>query len=77
MELIGWIATIFIIISFIQKDMFRLRLLSLVGAGFWIVYGLIAETWSIVFLNVVIFLIQVYWLRRIRLKKKKLSNEKF
>lgn len=77
MELIGWIATIFIIISFIQKDMFRLRLLSLVGAVFWIVYGLIAETWSIVFLNVFISLIQVYWLRRIRLKKKKLSNEKF
>jgi len=42
LEAIGWIATVFIILSFIQKDMLRLRLLSLVGALFWPVYGLIS-----------------------------------
>lgn len=69
LELIGWIATVFIILSFIQKDMFRLRLLSLVGALFWAVYGLISGSWSIVFLNVVVGIIQVYWVCRIRLNK--------
>lgn len=71
LEVIGWIATVFIILSFIQKDMFKLRLLSLVGALFWTVYGLISGSWSIVFLNVVVGIIQVYWIRKIRLKKSK------
>lgn len=67
LEVIGWIATVFIILSFIQKDMLRLRLLSLVGALFWTAYGLILGSWSIVFLNVVVGIIQVYWVRKIRL----------
>jgi hypothetical protein len=49
MEIIGWIATVFIIISFLQKDMIKLRLFSLVGAILWTLYGLIGQTWSIVF----------------------------
>lgn len=71
LEAIGWIATVFIILSFIQKDMLRLRLLSLVGALFWTAYGLILGSWSIVFLNVVVGIIQVYWVRKIRLEKAK------
>lgn len=67
LEVIGWIATVFIILSFIQKDMLRLRLLSLVGALFWTAYGLLLGSWSIVFLNVVVGIIQVYWVRKIRL----------
>ena len=71
LEAIGWIATVFIILSFIQKDMLRLRLLSLVGALFWTVYGLISGSWSIVFLNMVVSIIQLYWVRKIRLEKAK------
>lgn len=69
LEVIGWIATVFIILSFIQRDMFRLRLLSLVGALFWTMYGLISGSWSIVFLNVVVSIIQMYWVFKIRLNK--------
>lgn len=69
LEVIGWIATFFVILSFIQSDILRLRLLSLLGALFWIVYGLISGFWSIVFLNVVVGIIQVYWLCKICLKR--------
>jgi hypothetical protein len=75
MEIIGWIATVFIIISFIQKDIIKLRVFSLVGALLWAVYGLIGQSWSIVFLNVMIILIQIFWIvKLIRLKNKKPSE---
>jgi hypothetical protein len=66
-ELIGWIATVFIILSFIQKDFKKLRILSLVGAFIWIIYGVLNEGYSVIFLNFVIILIQIWWL--IKLKK--------
>jgi hypothetical protein len=66
-ELIGWIATVFIILSFIQKDIKKLRILSLVGAFLWTIYGVFNEGYSVIFLNFVIILIQIWWL--IKLKK--------
>jgi hypothetical protein len=66
-ELVGWVATVFIILSFIQKDIFKLRLLSLVGAFLWIIYGVLNDGYSVIFLNSVIILIQIWWL--IKLKK--------
>jgi len=75
MEIIGWIATVFIIISFLQKEIIKLRLFSLVGAILWTLYGLIGQSWSIVFLNVMIILIQVFWIvKLIRIKNKKPSE---
>jgi hypothetical protein len=75
MEIIGWIATVFIIISFLQKDIIKLRLFSLVGAILWTLYGLIGQSWSIVFLNIMITLIQVFWIAKlIRIKNKKPSD---
>jgi hypothetical protein len=75
MEIIGWIATVFIIISFLQKAIIKLRLFSLVGAILWTLYGLIGQSWSIVFLNVMIILIQVFWIvKLIRIKNKKPSE---
>jgi hypothetical protein len=75
MEIIGWIATVFIIISFLQKDIIKLRLFSLVGAILWTLYGLIGQSWSIVFLNIMITLIQVFWIAKlIRIKNKKPSE---
>jgi hypothetical protein len=75
MEIIGWIATVFIVISFLQKDIIKLRLFSLVGAILWTLYGLIGQSWSIVFLNIMITLIQVFWIAKlIRIKNKKPSD---
>jgi peptidoglycan biosynthesis protein MviN/MurJ (putative lipid II flippase) len=76
MEIIGWLATVFVIISFLQKDIFKLRLFSLVGALLWSLYGFILSSWSIVFLNVVITIIQVFWVFKLIKKNKKKSDAK-
>lgn len=60
LEVIGWIATTFVISSFLINDMLRLRAVNLIGALCWLVYGVIASAPSIIFLNVVIVGIQVF-----------------
>jgi hypothetical protein len=60
LEIIGWIATTFIISSFLINDMVRLRSVNLIGAFCWFIYGIMAGSSSIIFLNVVIIIIQVF-----------------
>lgn len=75
MEVIGWIATVFIIISFLQKNIITLRIFSLIGAILWTLYGLISDSWSIVFLNIVIVVIQVFWIAKFKYDKNKIIEK--
>ena len=51
LELVGWIATFVVIGSFLINDMLKLRSVNLVGATLWLIYGIIAGSFSIMFLN--------------------------
>lgn len=68
-EILGWVATLIIIISFLVNDIKTLRTFSLIGAILWVVYGFVIQSSSIVFLNLVIVGIQIYKLYKIKLKK--------
>jgi|TARA_B100001059_G_C17681325_1_gene499881 hypothetical protein len=70
LEIIGWIATTFIISSFLINDMIRLRSVNLIGAFCWLIYGIMADASSIIFLNVVIIAIQTFKLWGLLRKKK-------
>ena len=59
MELISWVATFFVLISFLF-DGKKLRVLNSVGAGLWLLWGIDAGENSIIFLNGVILGIQAY-----------------
>ena len=72
LEVVGWIATFVVIGSFLINDMLRLRSVNLVGATLWLIYGIIAGSFSIMFLNIVVMCIQVFKIREL-LKNK---NEK-
>ena len=58
LEVVGWIATLIVISSFIINDMLRLRMVNLIGAICWLIYGILAVSSSIIFLNIVIVGIQ-------------------
>jgi len=60
LDIIGWIASVIVISSFLINDILRLRIVNLVGASFWLVYGIIDFSSSIIFLNIVIISIQVF-----------------
>ena len=68
-EILGWVATLIIIISFLVNDIKTLRTFSLIGAILWVIYGFVIQSSSIVFLNLVIVGIQIYKLYKIKLKK--------
>lgn len=68
-EILGWVATLIIIVSFLVNDIKTLRTFSLIGAILWIIYGFVIQSSSIVFLNLVIVGIQIYKLYKIKLKK--------
>ena len=59
-DLIGWSAATFIIVSFLINNMLWLRFVNLIGAILWLCYGIIDLSYSIIFLNVVIVSIQIF-----------------
>ena len=60
LDVVGWAATLFIIISFLINNMLWLRIINMVGAILWLTYGIIDTSYSIIFLNVIIVSIQFY-----------------
>tara|TARA_Y100001970_G_scaffold249736_1_gene320658 strand:+ start:1986 stop:2210 length:225 start_codon:yes stop_codon:yes gene_type:complete len=71
LELVGWVATFVVIGSFLVNDMIKLRSINLVGATLWLIYGIIASSYSIIFLNIVVMSIQIFKINQL-IKNKKL-----
>jgi hypothetical protein len=61
-EYIGYIAMAFIGVSFLMKDIRKLRLLNLIGAGLFIFYGILLKQPPIYLLNSFILLVNIYYL---------------
>lgn len=70
-ELLGWLGTGFVLYSFLWEGR-KLRVLNSVGAGCWLLYGLIGGSGSIIFLNGAILLIH---LRKLSKEKKGKIND--
>lgn len=60
MEIIGIIATLFIVLAFIQNGEFKIRILDLIGAILFIIYGITISSFSTVLLNGILVIIQIY-----------------
>ena len=71
LELKGWIGNTFVIISFLHNDTLKLRSYNLVGASAWLIYGIVANSYSIIFLNIVVISIQVVKITQIMRDRKK------
>ena len=71
LELVGWIGNVFVVISFLNNDTLKLRSYNLVGASLWLVYGIVAGSFSIIFLNVVVISIQIVKITQILRERKK------
>jgi hypothetical protein len=58
-EYIGFIATAFILASFVM-DGNKLRVINSIGAGIWFIYAIFTNGYSIMFLNICVILIHSY-----------------
>ena len=62
-EWIGYIAMATLLVSFMMKDVTKLRIINSIGCAFFIVYGiLLATSWPIVITNTAIICINLYYL---------------
>ena len=58
-ELIGYIATVFILASFVISNLKTLRVINMIGGGLWMVYGFVMGSSSIFIGNLLMVLIHI------------------
>ena len=62
-EWVGYAAMLALLISFMMKDVRKLRLINSIGAILFVVYGfMLATSWPIVITNTAILCINFYYL---------------
>jgi len=62
MEVLGTIASIIILISFLYNDLEKVRIINIVGCIVFIIYGFSIKSFSVCFLNGSLLLIHIYYL---------------
>ena len=65
LELLGYVASVLVAISLMMSSLLRLRLINLVGAIAFVIYGLLIGAYPIVAVNSIIVLVNLYFLYRI------------
>jgi len=62
-ELVGYLASAVVMLSFLSRKMTRLRTINAVGCILFVAYGFMLETsWPIIITNAFIFIVHIYYL---------------
>ncbi|AZA61820.1 MULTISPECIES: uroporphyrinogen decarboxylase [Chryseobacterium] len=60
---IGYAASVFIVLSFILKDLTKIRIVNLIGCICFVIYGIFnGMLWPVIIPNAIICFVQVYHL---------------
>ena len=59
-EIIGIVATLFIVVAFLQTGERRIRILDGIGAILFVVYGFCIHSFSTILLNSILIGVQIY-----------------
>lgn len=65
-ELIGLLATLFVLISFLQKSEVGIRKFNIVGASLFIIYGILISSISVWLLNAILLGVHIKRLKDLR-----------
>jgi cell shape-determining protein MreD len=63
-EIIGIAATLFVLASFIVNDIKKVRIINLIGAFLFVIYGYCIKSFSTLLLNVILIGIHIFYLRK-------------
>ena len=69
LEIVGYVGSALIAISLMMKNILKLRLINFAGAVIFAIYGLIIAAYPVFVLNVIIALVNVYYLLKIMTSK--------
>ena len=59
-EILGYVAAIFTLVSLSFKCVLKLRILNLIGAVFWVLYGIKSHSKPVIIVNIAVIVIQIY-----------------
>jgi hypothetical protein len=65
-EIIGTIASVIVLLSFIATEEKRIRIINIFGAALFVLYGLLIHAFSVWLLNGVLILVHGWYLLRKR-----------
>jgi hypothetical protein len=60
-EILGWIATAVVVISFTVKDIWWLRAINAIGATIWFIYGGLKNDIPLLVVNMLILTAHIHW----------------
>ncbi len=69
-DLLGFVASLIVLISFTVKDMIKLRVINSIGSVVWIAYGCLINNTPTIFVNVAVLTIHTWWFIKNHSKKK-------
>jgi len=61
-EIIGYIATLTTVISFLNKDVNKLRLINFIACVEFILYGILIHSIPVILVNVIVGVINLFYL---------------
>lgn len=76
-EALGYLGSLFVLVSFLLKDIKRIRIVNIVGAIFFVVYGISTKTWATAFMNAALVCVHIFYLVKMYIdaKKQPVENE--
>ena len=70
-EIIGFLGAFLVLVSFILKDIKWIRIINVIGAFLFTVYGFSTQTWATAFMNLALIFVHIFYLVKMHLDKKK------
>ncbi|MCX2838617.1 uroporphyrinogen decarboxylase [Salinimicrobium profundisediminis] len=61
-EWIGYLASFFLLLSFLMRNITTLRYINSLGCLFFVAYGILLDSWPLIITNGAIVLINIYYL---------------
>lgn len=61
-EIVGITGTLFVLLSFLMKDLKKVRIINIIGAVLFVVYGVLINAYSTWILNGVLIIIHIIFL---------------
>ena len=64
-EILGYIASLFTISSFLMKDVFKLRILNLIACIIFIIYGSLILSIPVILVNALVALVNIFYILKL------------
>lgn len=61
-EWFGYLASLFVLMSFLMRNITTLRYVNTLGCMFFVIYGVLLNSWPIIITNAAIILVNLYYL---------------